>query len=253
MKTNASDTNMAVKPAAEKKRNIAATTLAFVGVGGLTWLFLTGAFFPSKPELEQYDVETATNRQVTISEVNQVGHVSVVTTTISETTPHGWFHDFGAAIAASLTGAKLSTSAASTAAPGPNEVYVRSRMFTPSSLTVPAGTTITWLSKNDVETHTIVSDRGIFSLALNVGGTTTFTFTEPGTYAYHCTPHPEMTGTVIVTAAAAPAPAVPAPVSTGNGTVPATPSPTPGGTPVITPPAPEPPAGGAYPHGYVSE
>ena len=241
---------MAVGTEVSNKRHVAATVLAFASVTGLTWLFLTGALLPSNPALEQFSVETASNRQVSISEVNQVGHVTTVTTTISETTPHGWVHDFGAAIAASLTGAQVSTSTASTGAPGPNEVFVRSRMFNPATLTIPAGTSVTWLSKNDVETHTIVSDAGIFNLALNVGGSATFRFTEPGTYMYHCTPHPEMNGTIIVTAApgpTAPNPTVPAPTSTANAT-------TPVDTPAATPaPGAEPISGGAYPHGYVSE
>jgi plastocyanin len=35
-------------------------------------------------------------------------------------------------------------------------------------------------------------------MAIEPGSTFEMTFATPGTYAYHCTPHPSMTGTVVV-------------------------------------------------------
>jgi plastocyanin len=66
---------------------------------------------------------------------------------------------------------------------------------------VKAGTTVTW-TNNDGATHAIASDTGdpaaFSSDPISSGATYSFTFTQPGTYAYHCSIHPSMKGTVIV-------------------------------------------------------
>ena len=55
---------------------------------------------------------------------------------------------------------------------------------------------------NDSPTHTIASDMGspvsFSSDPLATGASYSFTFTQPGTYTYHCSIHPSMTGTIIV-------------------------------------------------------
>ena len=70
--------------------------------------------------------------------------------------------------------------------------------FGPMSMTVKAGTTVTW--KNlDGEPHTVVSEDGLFrSSALDEGDTFAFMFAKPGTYKYDCSIHPQMHGTIIV-------------------------------------------------------
>lgn len=78
-------------------------------------------------------------------------------------------------------------------------VNIANFAFTPPSLTVPAGTTVTW-TNNDTTTHTVTADNKSFdSGALNPGKTFTFTFTQAGTFTYKCTIHPMMTGTIVVT------------------------------------------------------
>jgi plastocyanin len=73
--------------------------------------------------------------------------------------------------------------------------------FTPDATTVPAGATVTWTNGTDAP-HTVTSDTGAFgSSTLNEDQTFRFTFATPGTYAYHCTVHPYMHGTITVTAA----------------------------------------------------
>lgn len=48
--------------------------------------------------------------------------------------------------------------------------------------------------------HTITSDSGLFgSGQIAPRSSFSFTFTAPGTYNYHCSNHPTMVGTVIVT------------------------------------------------------
>jgi plastocyanin len=70
--------------------------------------------------------------------------------------------------------------------------------FTPGTLTVPAGTTVTW-GNNDVTTHTVTSDTGLFnSNNLNSGNTFQVKFDNPGQYKYHCTIHSFMNGTIVV-------------------------------------------------------
>jgi plastocyanin len=85
--------------------------------------------------------------------------------------------------------------------PGTNEVWIQGMAFTPSSITVKEGTTITWTNK-DAISHTVTSDDNLFdSGSLGNGKTFTYTFTTTGTYQYHCSIHPSMTAKVIVTSA----------------------------------------------------
>ena len=82
------------------------------------------------------------------------------------------------------------------AVPGPNEVWILGRTFSPNKLTVAVGTEVIWISK-DFNFHTVTSDTGLFGFGL-AGGNGTYTFTEPGVYEYHCTLHQGMTGEVTV-------------------------------------------------------
>jgi amicyanin len=75
--------------------------------------------------------------------------------------------------------------------------------FSPTTLTIKAGTTVTWKNVTSVA-HTVTSDDGnSFNSGSNnpiaaQSGTYSFTFTKPGTYAYHCSFHPFMKATIIV-------------------------------------------------------
>jgi plastocyanin len=81
---------------------------------------------------------------------------------------------------------------------GANDVFIQGMAFSPSTITVSAGTAVTWTNK-DAMTHTVTSNTALFSSGgLVQGGTYTFTFANAGTYTYKCTIHPSMTGTVIV-------------------------------------------------------
>jgi glucose/arabinose dehydrogenase len=79
-------------------------------------------------------------------------------------------------------------------------VEIKSFSFQPASITVPAETTMTWINRDPV-THTITADDGSFNSG-NIGGDGgefNRTFSEPGTYKYHCILHPSMTGEIVVT------------------------------------------------------
>jgi plastocyanin len=74
--------------------------------------------------------------------------------------------------------------------------------FSPTSISVAAGSTVTWTNTTDAP-HTVTADGGQFSSSIvNPGQTFSHTFASAGTFAYHCTVHPYMTASVIVTAAA---------------------------------------------------
>jgi plastocyanin len=79
-----------------------------------------------------------------------------------------------------------------------NKVSIQGFAFNPSSITVSVGTTVTW-TNNDSVTHTVTSDTGAFSSGnLNPGQTFSHTFNQAGTFAYHCSIHTSMHGTVVV-------------------------------------------------------
>src|SRR5262249_3002033 len=71
--------------------------------------------------------------------------------------------------------------------------------FTPATLTVKAGTTVTWTNKDDIP-HGIASSNNAFkkSGALDTDDGYSLTFTTPGTYQYFCYLHPHMVGSVVV-------------------------------------------------------
>ncbi|WP_043420265.1 cupredoxin domain-containing protein [Cupriavidus basilensis] len=79
-----------------------------------------------------------------------------------------------------------------------NVVVVKNFMFSPMSLTIKAGSTVTW--KNlDGEPHTIVNDAGLFrSSALDQNDTYKFKFDKPGVYKIFCGIHPNMMATITV-------------------------------------------------------
>jgi len=91
--------------------------------------------------------------------------------------------------------------AAQTAAlEAPDAVTIDNFAFGPATISVAAGTKVTWTNRDD-EPHTVVSadnPRTFKSGALDTGDNFSFTFDKPGTYRYFCSIHPHMTGTVVV-------------------------------------------------------
>jgi plastocyanin len=83
-----------------------------------------------------------------------------------------------------------------------NGVSIDNFTFNPVTLTVKAGTTVTWTNKDDIP-HGIASSNNAFtrSEAMDTDDSFSFTFTTPGTYQYFCYIHPHMTGTIVVQAA----------------------------------------------------
>jgi amicyanin len=78
--------------------------------------------------------------------------------------------------------------------------------YAPREITISVGDTVTWTNL-DAVAHTATSTTGAFDSGdLEQGESWSLTFTSPGTYEYLCTPHPSMTGRIVVEAAAAPMP-----------------------------------------------
>jgi plastocyanin len=71
--------------------------------------------------------------------------------------------------------------------------------FGPATITIPAGTTVTWTNNDDVP-HVVTSDdnKMFKSRALDTDDHFSFTFTNPGTYNYYCAIHPKMTAKIVV-------------------------------------------------------
>ncbi len=78
------------------------------------------------------------------------------------------------------------------------EVKIDNFSFGPETLTVPVGTTVTWINRDDIP-HTVVSSDGVFrSKVRDTDEKFSYTFDKAGTYPYYCSVHPKMTGKVVV-------------------------------------------------------
>jgi plastocyanin len=70
--------------------------------------------------------------------------------------------------------------------------------FGANPVTIPAGTTISWLN-DDNTTHTSAADGDQWSSGnIAPGGRFNFTFPTAGRFTYHCQIHPNMVGTIVV-------------------------------------------------------
>jgi plastocyanin len=97
--------------------------------------------------------------------------------------------------------------AACTGAPAPTgapdrteatQVRIQGFIFRPNELTVPVGTKVTWSNEDEI-LHTATASDGTFDLEMPEQGTSSsFVFTEAGTYEYACTRHASMTGVLVV-------------------------------------------------------
>lgn len=70
--------------------------------------------------------------------------------------------------------------------------------FSPASITISAGDTVSWTNQGPSE-HTVTADDGSFDSG-NIADGAGFsrTYSSAGTFAYHCSIHDEMKGTVVV-------------------------------------------------------
>jgi plastocyanin len=76
-------------------------------------------------------------------------------------------------------------------------VTVDNMAFSPKTVTVSPGDTVTWSFQDNVA-HTTTSNQGFWGSPTRVSGTFSRVFSSAGSFGYHCIPHPHMTGSVKV-------------------------------------------------------
>jgi plastocyanin len=97
----------------------------------------------------------------------------------------------------SILTAALPAHAADRAGPAAT-IEISGFTFAPRTITVAAGTTVTWRNR-DAEPHTVRgADELMRSGALDQDESYSVKFDKPGTYRYGCSIHPQMSGTIIV-------------------------------------------------------
>jgi len=79
-----------------------------------------------------------------------------------------------------------------------NAVTIQNFAFSPSTITVKVGDSITWTNQ-DTAGHSATADDNSFDTGiLSQGQSKSITFSKAGTYTYHCSVHPMMKATVVV-------------------------------------------------------
>ncbi len=201
----------------------------------LTWVNKDGSAHRVRAEGATFDSGTLAKDQRFSHRFDQAGTYAYSLGTVSDasgssTSTWSWWS--GGVV--EVSGGTPAPTAAPTSPPAtpPHSgamVHIQDNSFSPATLSVAVGTTVTWMHMGSAK-HTVTSasfDSGI----LSAGATFSYTFLSPGTYAYRCDLHSGMTGTIVVT-------------GTGTGTTPSpTPVPTPAPTAAPTVPAPAPPTG----------
>jgi plastocyanin len=88
---------------------------------------------------------------------------------------------------------------AGSVAPAAVKVTIKSLKYSPHTIQITKGETVEWVN-DDLTPHTITSDSGgeFNSGSIDVGAKWRHTFNQPGTFAYFCTFHREMKGSVVV-------------------------------------------------------
>jgi amicyanin len=99
--------------------------------------------------------------------------------------------------ATSPAGTPKATQAATTPEAEGASVEIKNFAFEPKTVTIKLGQTVTWTNQDSV-VHTVTGDGGIDSDDLSKGKSYSKTFDTEGAFDYHCSPHPQMTGKVIV-------------------------------------------------------
>ena len=80
-----------------------------------------------------------------------------------------------------------------------NTILMKGSVFTPSTLQVNINVTVTWVNDDNM-THTVTADDGSFDSGdIAPGAKFMHTFSNTGTYNYHCVHHSGMVGAVTVT------------------------------------------------------
>ena len=115
-----------------------------------------------------------------------------------------------AAVLTASVAARTDQMAPGSPTPGPTTAPIAVKIvnfaFTPQKVVIPVGGSVTWTNNDDVAHTATASDNSFDSGNLANGQSWTHTFTKAGKYAYICSYHPNMTGTIVVQAPSTPAP-----------------------------------------------
>ena len=84
------------------------------------------------------------------------------------------------------------------AAASPATIQIDNFAFAPATLTVIAGTTVTWKNEDDSPHRVTEKNNGFTSAALDTDDSFSHTFAAPGEYDYFCSMHPYMVGKIVV-------------------------------------------------------
>lgn len=96
------------------------------------------------------------------------------------------------------TTASTPATTGTTGGAGGAQVTLQNIQISPTTVTIKVSESVTWTNK-DSFAHHLVGDKGEFDSGdMAAGATFSFAFKTAGTYAYHCSIHPEMKGTVVV-------------------------------------------------------
>jgi len=90
------------------------------------------------------------------------------------------------------------TTGSTQATNGKNAVTIQNYSFSPASITIKAGQSITWTNEDSVGHSATADDNSWDTGVLPQGQSKSITFAKAGTYTYHCSVHPNMKATVIV-------------------------------------------------------
>lgn len=77
-------------------------------------------------------------------------------------------------------------------------VSIKDFAFSPTTITVKAGSPVMWQNNDAVSHEVVADDRSFDTGVLNSGEKGSYTFSKAGEYTYKCGIHPSMVGKVIV-------------------------------------------------------
>jgi plastocyanin len=78
------------------------------------------------------------------------------------------------------------------------EIKIDNFVFSPNTVTVPAGSTLHWTNHDDIPHNVVSDDKSFKSKVMDTDESFSYMFTKPGTYTYFCSIHPKMTGKIVV-------------------------------------------------------
>ncbi len=79
-----------------------------------------------------------------------------------------------------------------------NAVTIQNFAFSPKTITIKKGQSITWTNEDSAGHSATADDNSWDTGVLPQGQSKSLPFTKTGTFTYHCSVHPDMHGTVIV-------------------------------------------------------